>query len=165
MCPPLELALRIANNKEASKQIGKWAAKLSQFDITDVPRTAIKSQALRDFMTDWIPLAEMEKREDNQTWTLFTDGAWGQAGAIASVVLIAPSISKSKYEARLEFKATNNIVQYKGLILGLNKAKTSGAKTLLIKTNSQIMAGQVEKEYLAHNQELAKYLVVVRGLQ
>jgi len=41
----------------------------------------------------------------------------------------------------------------------------SAAKTLLIKTDSQVVAGQVEKEYLAHNPELARYLTVVRGLE
>lgn len=73
--------------------------------------------------------------------------------------------SKSKYTARLEYRATNNTIEYEGLILGLNKAKASGAETLLIKMDSRVIAGQVEEEYLAHNQELAKYLAVVRGLE
>jgi len=47
----------ILKNKEAFGRIGKWATKLSQFDITYVPRTAIKSQALADFMADWTTLA------------------------------------------------------------------------------------------------------------
>ena len=71
---------------------------------------------------------------------------------------------KLKYAARLKFRATNNIAEYEGLILGLNKAKASRAKTLLIKTDSQVVAGQVE-EYLAHNPELARYLAVVRGVE
>ena len=64
-------------------------------------------------------------------------------------MLIAPSGLRSKYAARLEFKATNNIAEYEGLILGLNKAKALGAKIILAKTDSQVMAGQVKKEYLA----------------
>jgi hypothetical protein len=141
----------ILRNKEASRRIGKWATKLSQFDITYVPGTTIKSQALADFMADWIPLARADAKENHQTWTLFIDGAWGQAGAGALVVLIAPSGLKSKYATRLEFKATNNIAECEGLILGLNKAKATGEKTLLINTDSQIVAELVEKEYLAHN--------------
>ena len=39
-------------NKEASERIIKWATELSQFEISYVSRTAIKSQALADFMTD-----------------------------------------------------------------------------------------------------------------
>ena len=65
----------------------------------------------------------------------------------------------------LEFKATNNIAEYEGLILGLNKAKALGARTLLVKTDSQVIAGQVEKEYMARELELAKYLATVRALE
>jgi len=43
-------------------------------------------------------------------------------------MLIAPLGLRSKYVARLEFKATNNIAEYEWLILGLNKAKALGAK-------------------------------------
>ena len=70
-------------------------------------------------------------------------------GEGASAVLIAPSSLRSKYAARIEFKATNNIAEYEELILGLNKAKALGVKTILAKIESQVVAGQVEKEYMA----------------
>jgi ribonuclease HI len=50
-------------------------------------------------------------------------------------------------------------------MLGLNKAKALGAKKLLIKMDSQVVAGQVEKEYTAREQELVKYLAIVRQLE
>jgi ribonuclease HI len=78
---------------------------------------------------------------------------------------MAPSGLRTKYAARLEFRATNNIAEYEGLILGLNKAKALGAKTLLIKIDSQIVAGQVKKEYMARGPELVKYLSMVRALE
>jgi ribonuclease HI len=53
----------------------------------------------------------------------------------------------------------------KGLILGLNKAKALGAKTVLAKTNSQVIAGQVKKEYVTRELELAKYLATIRALE
>ena len=70
-----------------------------------------------------------------------------------------------KYTTRLEFKATNNIAEYEGLILGLNKAKALGAKTILAKTDSQVVTRQVEKEYVAREPELAKYLASIRALE
>jgi ribonuclease HI len=45
----------------------------------------------------------------------------------------------------LEFQATNNVVEYERLILGLNKAKALGEKNLIIKTDSKVIAGQVER--------------------
>ena len=86
-------------------------------------------------------------------------------GAGASAILVAPSDLRTKYAARLEFKTTNNIAEYEGLILGLNKAKALGAKTVLAKTDAQVMAGQVEKEYVTRQPELAKYLATVRALE
>jgi ribonuclease HI len=120
-------------------------------------------------MADWTPLATppavLQHDHRTMTWTVYTDGAWGNLGAGASVVIHAPSGLRSKYIARLEFQATNNIAEYKGLILGLNKAKALGAKNLIIKIDSQIVAGQVEKEYTAREPEFSKYLEVVRGLE
>ena len=49
--------------------------------------------------------------------------------------------------------------------MGLNKTKALGAKTVLAKIDSQVMAGQVEKEYVAREPELAKYLATVRALE
>ena len=53
--------------------------------------------------------------------------------------MVAPSGLRTKYAARLEFKTTNNIAEYEGLVLGLNKAKALGAKTMLAKTNFQVV--------------------------
>jgi hypothetical protein len=66
----------ILKSKEASGRIGKWAIELSQFEITYVPRIAIKSQALTDFMVDWTPLAQNTPQPSNQAWVIFIDGAW-----------------------------------------------------------------------------------------
>ena len=79
--------------------------------------------------------------------------------------MITPSGLRTKYATRLEFKATNNIAKYKGLILGLNKARALGARTLLVKIDSQVIARQVKKEHMAREPELVKYLAIVRALE
>ena len=73
--------------------------------------------------------------------------------------MIAPSGLLTKYATRLEFKATNNIVEYKGLILVLNKAKAIGKNRLPSHSWTSW------KEYMAREPELAKYLAVVRALE
>jgi ribonuclease HI len=40
-----------------------------------------------------------------------------------------------------------------------------GPKNLVLKIDSQIVAGQVEKEYTTREPELCRYLEVVRGLE
>jgi ribonuclease HI len=98
-------------------------------------------------------------------WTIYTDGAWGHLGVGASAIIHAPLGLRTKYVARLELQATNNVAEYEGLILGLNKAKALGQKNFIIKTNSKVIAGQVEKQYTAREPELRKYLEVVRALE
>jgi ribonuclease HI len=67
-----------------------------------------------------------------------------------------------KYAARLEFQCTNNIAEYEAILLGLRKAKAMGIQRLVIKADSQIVAGHIEKDYKARDPELARYLQFLR---
>ena len=67
-----------------------------------------------------------------------------------------------KYVARLEFQCTNNIAEYEAVLLGLQKARAMGIQRLIIKTDSQVVAGHIEKDYKARDLELAKYLHFLR---
>ena len=46
----------IVRNRDATGWISKWALKLMGHDIRYIPRTAIKSQTLMDFVTEWMEL-------------------------------------------------------------------------------------------------------------
>jgi hypothetical protein len=43
----------ILHNRDAIGRISKWAVELGGLNINFKPRTAIKSQALVDFMAEW----------------------------------------------------------------------------------------------------------------
>jgi hypothetical protein len=45
---------RILQSKEAIGQIAQWVMEIGQYDVEFIPRWAIKSQALTDFITEWI---------------------------------------------------------------------------------------------------------------
>jgi hypothetical protein len=61
-----------------------------------VHRSSIQSQALADFIADWMPRAhEEEINKDAEAWTVFCDGSWGTFGAGAAAVLVAPSKVKT----------------------------------------------------------------------
>jgi ribonuclease HI len=72
----------------------------------------------------------------------------------------ALSGSKSYYFEKYtkEFQCTNNIAEYEAFLLGLRKAKAMGIQRLIIKIDSQIVAGHIKKDYKARDPELARYL-------
>ena len=43
----------ILHNRDATGWIAKWAVELGSFELTFQPWTAIKSQALVDFIAEW----------------------------------------------------------------------------------------------------------------
>ena len=75
-------------------------------------RSAIKSQALTDFITDWTPAAfDTTLQFEEPTWTMHCDRAWGMAGVGIVAILTPPKGPKLRYTARLEFLMTNDIAK------------------------------------------------------
>jgi ribonuclease HI len=74
---------------------------------------------------------------------MYFDGSYTLKGAGASVVLTPHEGDILKYVIRLEFLATNNIIEYEGLVTGLRLAKDLAIWQLLIRGDSQLAAKQV----------------------
>jgi hypothetical protein len=62
-------------------------------------------------------------------------------------------------------RCTNNIAEYEAVILGLRKLRALGVTTCILKTDSKVVASQVEKEYSAKDPALMQYLTTVRSLE
>ena len=63
------------NRPEAAGRMVQWAIELSQFDIKYLSRTAIKAQALADFITEFTFPDEDNPTNDAKRWTIHTDGS------------------------------------------------------------------------------------------
>jgi hypothetical protein len=134
---PLRAILR---NPNATGNITKWAAELTEFELDFVPRHAVKSQVLADFIVNWTPSASPPGGPDNSEpepralvftrphWTLFFDSSSRKQGAGARVVLLAPHGDQIKYMVHLDFKATNNMAEYEALLFGLSTALSLGVR-------------------------------------
>jgi ribonuclease HI len=157
-------------NPEASVRIAKWAAELSGYHITFEPRTTIKSQVLADFIVDWTGPTRQQEEPLEKVWTIHCDSTWCHAGAGAAAIITSPIGVKHRYAARLSFtlefdSCTNNIAEYEAVILGLCKLRALGVTTCIVKTDSKVVASQVEKEYSAKDPALMQYLTAVRSLE
>jgi hypothetical protein len=85
----------ILHNQDATGRISKWAVELGAIDFK--PRTAIKSQALVNFMAEWrenqIP-TPFDKPEHR---TMYFDGSLKLDGGGAGVLFISPRGKQLKY--------------------------------------------------------------------
>ena len=159
----------IFENRDAAPRISKWALKLSQYVVDFERRSAIKSQVLADFIADWTESNRYgtEPMQD-EYWTIHCDGAWGLQGVGIATVIMSPSRIKLRYAARLEFirhtdKCINNIAEYEAVLLALKKLRALGIRRCKIKTDSKVVANQIDKNYIAREPQLKKYLLIVRG--
>ena len=66
---------------------------------------------------------------------------------------------------RFAFKANNNQAEYEALIAGMLLAKEMGARSLLAKSESLLVTGQVIGEYQAKDPQMAAYLGYVQILK
>ncbi len=60
--------------------------------------------------------------------------------------------------------ATNNVAEYKALILGVKEAIRCGAQEILFKTDSELLAKQIMGEYKVKNTQLMYLFTEVHGL-
>jgi hypothetical protein len=87
----------ILHNQDATGCISKWAVELGALSIDFKPHTAIKSQALVDFMAEWrenqipTPVGKLEH------WTMYFDGSLKLDGDGAGVLFISPRGEQLKY--------------------------------------------------------------------
>jgi ribonuclease HI len=89
----------------------------------------------------------------------------GTFSAGAAAVLVSPSKVRTCYAAKLDFSCTNNIAEYEALLLGLWKLKAMGIRRAILKTDSQVISGHVDKSSKARESKLEKYLDTVRRLE
>ena len=143
------------NKPEAAGQMVQWAIELSRFDIEYRPRTAIKAQALADFIAEFTT----PKHEENQEelWTIHKDGLSIQRRGGAGVIITSPEEDVLKYGVQLKFPVTNNEAEYKAILIGLRIARVLRARNILLRSDSQLVVGQVRGDFEANETRIQKY--------
>ena len=129
------------NKPKAAGRMVQWAIELSQFDIEYHPRTAIKAQALADFIVKFTIPDEDNAPNETERWTIQTDGLSAQKRGGVEVVIITLKGEMLKYVVQLKFSATNNEAEYERILTGIRVRKALGAKNLLLQSDSKLIVG------------------------
>ncbi|XP_074301101.1 uncharacterized protein LOC141632453 [Silene latifolia] len=163
---PLKTIMR---KPELSGRMTKWSVHLSGYDLQFEPKTAIKSQALADFVSDFCPATHGEAEEgmlaitrnqDGEIWTLYIDGASNVRGAGVGLVLRSPKGDMIVQAIRCEFKATNNKAEYEALVLGIQMASGLKVRNLRVYSDSLLGVNHVNNEYVARDSKMIAYLKI-----
>uniref|UniRef100_A0A2N9FNL6 Uncharacterized protein n=1 Tax=Fagus sylvatica TaxID=28930 RepID=A0A2N9FNL6_FAGSY len=153
--------LRKAMNKpDAAGRLIQWSIELSEFDIDYRPRTAIKAQALADFIAEFTSKDDEPTEDIERTlrWTMNIDGSSTKDSGGIGVVLKSPEGDTIKQAVRLQYPTTNNEAEYEALLTGLEMAKALGATELDVLSDSQLVVGQVNGDYEAKEGRMQRYL-------
>ena len=152
------------NKPEAAGRMVQWAIELSQFDIEYHPRTAVKAQALANFIVEFTLLDKENPSPEAERWTIQTDGSSTQGRGEVGVVITVPTKEKLKYGVQLKFLATNNEAEYEGILTGLRLGRVLEIKHLLVQNDSKLVIGQMKGDYEAKEERMQKYLRLTKHL-
>ncbi|XP_048539788.1 uncharacterized protein LOC125518948, partial [Triticum urartu] len=81
---------------------------MAPYTIFYQPRTAIKCQALADFLVDWAETQYLPPAPDSTHWPMHFDGSKMPTGLGAGIVLTSPKGDRLKYTLQIHFAASNN---------------------------------------------------------
>ena len=76
-------------------------------------------------------------------WKVFVDGASKALRAEAGIIVITPEGIKLEHSFRLDFKASNNEVEYEALLAGLRVVLDLGTKEVEVYLDSWLVVNQV----------------------
>ncbi|XP_057425809.1 uncharacterized protein LOC130719190 [Lotus japonicus] len=157
-----DLPLRqVLQKPDLSGRLVAWLVELSEYELQYDKRGRVGAQTLADFVVELTP---EEGERVNTQWTLFVDGSSNDNGSGARVTLQGPRELVLEQSLRFQFKASNNQAEYEALIAGLKLAIEVQIDSLLVRTDSLLVANQVNGEFQVKEPALIKYLERIRSL-
>jgi hypothetical protein len=120
----------VIQSLEAEGRIAKWALELMEQSITYAPHTAIKSQALVDFVVEWTKIQMLAALIEHKMWAIYSDGSLTKEGGGAGLVFISPQGVRMGYMIRLHFPISNNVTEYEAFLNRLKITLEVGVRRL-----------------------------------
>jgi len=149
------------SNPEAAEQMALWAIEFSEFDVQFHPSTAIKGQAVTNFIVEFTNMEGLGAEEHPQR-IIHTDRSSNKQVGGASVVLHSPEGDKIECMVRFDFPTTNNEAEYETLVARLDLAKAARATSVIMYCDSQVVTNQVSGDFECKGEKMKKYLEQVK---
>jgi hypothetical protein len=129
----------IIRNKDANKRIVKWAMELCPYSIELQVRTAIKSQALVDFVIELTDLSAPPDHGPVEYWKMYFNGSLNIDGAGIGMLFISPTKEQLCYVLRIYFPTFNNAAEYEAYLHGMWITVELGVKRLHVYGDSALV--------------------------
>nr|GEV64545.1 reverse transcriptase domain-containing protein [Tanacetum cinerariifolium] len=158
---------QVLSRPDVAGRLQKWSIMLGEYNVTYRLRTSVKGQILADFIIEIpVEVSQAVSVADTQEepWTLFTDGSSCVDGSSVGLILTSPQGAEFTYALRFQFTTSNNEAEYEALVAGLRIAARMGVKNVQVSVDSKLVSNQVLGTYAAKEDNMIKYLEIVKGL-
>ena len=91
------------------------------------------------------------------TWNMYFDGAINQYGNGIEILLITPKGSHIPLAIKLNFKATNNMIEYEACIAGMEALQELRVKEAKVFGDSTLVITQAQKLWKVKEEHLKPY--------
>jgi hypothetical protein len=98
---------------------------------------------------DNFPLEQIDL--DDGMWHMQFDGSCSNEGNEADIILYSPVGKIQNFSYRLEFSCTNNVIEFKALLLGIENAYNLGCGHLTVFGDSEFVVNLVRNIYSPSN--------------
>jgi hypothetical protein len=92
--------------------------------------------------------------QQKKVWKMYFDGSSSKEGFGVGILFISPSKEVITLSYKMDFETTNNIDEYKALVLGLRATKDMAIGCLEIFGDYELVINQVRNIYQANKQRL-----------
>jgi hypothetical protein len=148
---------KVLQKPDLSGRLVNWAVELRQFDIEFHPRKQSKD---RFWLIFWsrCNIPETEELPKGVTWVACVDGSSANQRSGEEVTLTGPKEEKFEYAIKLDFATTNNEAEYEDVLAGLSITREMGIANLEIRSDSQVVVGQINGGFASQRDKMTKYL-------
>lgn len=138
-----------------SGQMVKWVVELGEYEIDFEPRTAIKAQALADFLQETTLIRE--KRECKA----FVHGSVMKEGEIGVTILI-PEGDDLRFAIHFKCSLSNNKAEYEAILNVVQMFLAMNAEDVMIFTDPQLVTQQVLGNFEVKEERVFQYINKIR---